>query len=145
MVKLKEHETTHTGEKQFASKESDKRYILNDKLKEHRMTHTGEKPFVCKGCNKTFIVQDEFKEHQMTHTVQEDIHTGEKPFDCAKCHKNFGLKSELRAHEIAHKRQIKWEARVARVATVVANYKDSHPHMPMPGETVYKDKLKENT
>ena len=68
------------------------------------------------------MCDNSFKGHESTHT-------GEKLYICAKCEKSFSDSCELRGHEIMHTKQIKWEARVAQVAAVVANY---HPHLPRP-------------
>ncbi|XP_047388132.1 zinc finger protein 564-like isoform X1 [Sciurus carolinensis] len=116
-------DSSHIGEKPYASQEPEKTFIslsnlggymlthagggphkcnmcgkgfqYPSSLRVHERTHTGEKPYQCKQCGKAFSCLASVRRHQRTHT-------GEKPYKCKECGKTFSSLSGLQGHMIRH-------------------------------------------
>ena len=68
-LKVKYHESIHTGEKPYACKYCEKRFIQPNSLKRHELIHTGEKPYSCKTCAYRCRDGGNLKKHEILHTA----------------------------------------------------------------------------
>ncbi|XP_038195481.1 zinc finger protein 54-like [Arvicola amphibius] len=111
------HESVHTGEEPWKSKDCKKSNVTQDQKiytakKEHRQGEYAdsflnafsvmqqticnrEKPHQCEECGKYFSNSTSLSVHQR-------IHTGKKPYKCNVCDKSFTQCTNLKAHQRTH-------------------------------------------
>ncbi|KAK9888517.1 hypothetical protein WA026_000768 [Henosepilachna vigintioctopunctata] len=130
---LKEHITSHTGEKNYNCTNCDKAFPRLSSLKRHMKSHfaplgqkTKKTPFLCTICGKRFPFSNGASRHmrihfgvkthecqicnkkfnQSTHLhVHMRTHSGEKPYVCENCGECFTLKAGLHKHLKTHHKE----------------------------------------
>lgn len=94
---LKDHYSTHTGEKYYCCLECGKTFSRQSGLNEHyAVTHDGSKNFACSVCGMRFGKRAYVLRH-------EKVHSDVKPYVCGTCGKGFKVRNNLKAHELSHK------------------------------------------
>lgn len=90
---MKEHELTHTGFKEFACDQCDRKFSRKNVLQRHMEIHTGvfRKTYSCDFCDRIFRSSYNLRNHRRTHT-------GEKPYRCDACSVNTTTESQLTRH-----------------------------------------------
>lgn len=129
---LREHITSHTGERKFKCDICNKTFSRMSSQRKHMKAHEaapGEKskksPFLCSICGKKFPYSNGAQRHMRTHSddrrfeckicgnkfsqtthlrVHLRTHTGEKPYPCKLCTESFSLNANLRKHMKNHKK-----------------------------------------
>ncbi|XP_026479480.1 zinc finger protein 252-like [Ctenocephalides felis] len=92
---IKQHMTSHTGEKSHVCDVCDRRFSTRGNLIHHKKIHSGIKSHVCQVCGAAFIYASCLQRHL-------DIHTGTKPHKCHLCDKAFQLAQGLKRHLTVH-------------------------------------------
>lgn len=128
---LREHITSHTGERNYSCTICDKTFQRQSSQKRHIKSHdaapghkTKRTPFLCTICGKSFPFSNGVQRHmrihlgirrhecaicnkkfmQSTHLhVHMRTHTGEKPYICDTCGEAFSLNASLQKHMSVHK------------------------------------------
>lgn len=128
---LREHITSHTGERNYSCTICGKTFQRQSSQKRHIKSHdaapgqkTKRTPFLCTICGKSFPFSNGVQRHmrihlgirrhecaichkkfmQSTHLhVHMRTHTGEKPYICDTCGEAFSLNASLQKHMAVHK------------------------------------------
>lgn len=127
---LREHLTSHTGERNYTCSFCDKSFQRISSMRRHIRSHeaapgqkTKRTPFLCTVCGKSFPFSNGVQRHmrihlgiknhectichrrftQSTHLhVHMRTHTGEKPYICDTCGDAFSLNASLQKHMLIH-------------------------------------------
>ena len=94
---LKKHILTHTGEKQHACPEYDKRFTQASYLKKHMLTHTRVKHRTCLECDRRSAQEREFRNHMSNHLCMSS-------YACPECGERFSVAADLYKHMLTHAR-----------------------------------------
>ncbi|XP_073525457.1 uncharacterized protein [Phyllobates terribilis] len=92
---LSMHEKIHIDEKSFSCLKCKIYFSQKSSLIDHLRIHTEEKPYFCSVCGECFSQKSNYVEHL-------SVHPGDKPNPCLKCGKCFTLKSDLVKHLRIH-------------------------------------------
>ena len=92
LSKLFEHETKHTGEKNYSCEYCDAKFSNASSVRIHHRSHTGELPYVCSwGCGRKFKSSSALRMHERSHS-------GERNHQCHICLNAFPRKTHLSRH-----------------------------------------------
>ena len=92
---LTTHQVVHDQESKFFCEECGQQFKHRTSLAAHIRWHKGEKEYKCPYCPKTFNQKGNLKEHTR-------IHTGDRPFKCEVCSRSFTTSSQHRLHMKRH-------------------------------------------
>lgn len=91
---LIKHERIHRGERPYACKVCDQKFVQSSNLRRHEKTHTGEKSFACPQCDKKFSTASNLRQHAQIHKEE----TNRKHYECTTCGRSYLYLSSLNKH-----------------------------------------------
>ncbi|CAD5117111.1 DgyrCDS5919 [Dimorphilus gyrociliatus] len=91
LANLKQHENSHTGNKEYVCSLCNRGFAWITELRKHMISHSRERPFKCNMCYKSFKVKNRLESHMI-------IHTQKSKFNCEFCGKAFTVQATLKKH-----------------------------------------------
>lgn len=122
---LIQHQTTHTGVKNFSCAECQAMFTRKSHLQIHMRIHNNIKPYVCEVCSRGFVKSSDLLRHRRIHSDDRNFecklcakrfkrsndvlthmrsHTGVKPYKCNHCDKSYASHSSLKKHMLSQRR-----------------------------------------